>query len=292
MYNYIVPPTISRNQLLSTAQCARLLATDLEVVTPGPIVHVLVDVWRVTVHTLVDTTEVFDRFIFVAVELHPWDGLAAGGTGREFVCLVVAVEGTGYDCECRNALRSFGIASEKTGEAAAIGLSGAVDAGRVDAVLLLKLGDEVQGEFHIVDVLGVGVALPLLNLRSCLREEALAYNHILWHQVSYIGGEFHAFRIHGNSLEPVRRVRELAELLLIRSRLGSAMEGKNEGQLRLPIVAGGQMQAVSAVAEALFDGYIGLHAFGQSSAASSIDIADREGVDTGNETEQSDCGKC
>jgi hypothetical protein len=127
--------------------------------------------------------------------------------------------------ECRNALRSFGIASEETGEAAAIGLSGAVDAGRVDAVLLLELGDEVQGEFHIVDVLGVGVALPLLNLRTCLREEALAFDHIIWHQVSYIGGEFYAFRIHGNSLEPVRRVRELAELLLIRSCLGSAMEG-------------------------------------------------------------------
>lgn len=134
--NCFVGPRILSHELCSlrpVAQRARRVLINRKPVSLRPVIHIGDNVGEVIFPARVQAASVIRRAVLEAVKLHQRNGKAAGIAWRELLRRAVEVECSGYGGKSGDPSGCDGVACEKAGEAAAIGLSGCVDAGGVDA---------------------------------------------------------------------------------------------------------------------------------------------------------------
>lgn len=113
------------------------------------------------------SSSVGDCAVLAAVELDNRDrrsarvALDGDGDGIAVVFGGFLVVGARDGCEGGNASGRDAVACEDVGESATVRLAGRVDAGRVNAVLVLEVVEHFEGEGNVVDSFGGWVALPL-----------------------------------------------------------------------------------------------------------------------------------
>jgi hypothetical protein len=174
MHNHFVAPAELRNELVpsrSIAQRARLVVVDFESISLRPVIHPRDNVRRICVSARVDAARVADCCVFLAMELHDGHGQAPRLALWQLLRLAVEIESSRDGCECGNACCSDRVARQNaTDEATAVGFTGSIDALGVYAEGFLEMVDELEREFHVVDVQrSIRIALPLRSFFPVLQ---------------------------------------------------------------------------------------------------------------------------